>query len=135
MESGLSHPPLPLTFNGGFEMEFNLEKFTQSIQTFKVKKMKEMKDESGLVNVMRHILDHDSINNINFSNFTLDDVEEAYRLMEDIDFGPIEDDEGPLFLNPSSPYLIYHQVDTAVFQLSISKDKHFPIEDEEDFFI
>lgn len=112
-------------------MNFDLKKFEKNIELYKVQK--DVEDQSGFVNVISYLLNQTSIDEIDFDQFTLSDTLEALYEMDAIEFAEIDDET--FIVDSNNPFYLFLEIDKAVYNLAISKDKHFEIENEDDFFI
>lgn len=114
-------------------MDFNSKKFIENIEPYNTKD-REITDESGVVNVIRHFTNRDSIDEVDFDSFQFDDVLTAFLDMERIAIDDGDDDE--IFIaDPHNPHIQFRRIDEALYSLAISKDKSYETKMDEEFFI
>lgn len=110
-------------------MRFDINKFADNIAPYRTSKKTENKN--GLSNVINYYINRDALSDIDFNSFSLDDVLLAIEEMQDIALAEIDDE---MFIaDPQNPFIIFLTMDEALYNLSISKEKNYEIEDEEIF--
>lgn len=113
-------------------MDFDINKFARNIQQHNVKN-KKIDEQRGMVNVINHYMNHDEVLDIDFNSFSIKDVLLAFKAMECL---PIHYEDDEYFIaDPNNPFMLFKQIDSAIYKLAISKDKLYEKEKDEEFFI
>jgi hypothetical protein len=114
-------------------MKFDISKFEANLQMFRKKEPNKEVDQSGIVQVVKYIWNHQPTAEIDFDSFTVEDVEEVMEILEELPL--LWNDGGEYFTcDPNNPFMIFDQISSVLFTLTNTPNKRF-IFDEEDFFI
>ncbi|MDC3424281.1 hypothetical protein NC797_07135 [Aquibacillus sp. 3ASR75-11] len=113
-------------------MDFDISKFERMIKKHQ-KKAVETEVETGKVNVVRNVWNHDFIEDIDFDSFSYHDVIYCLEAMECIALAPIDEGEEVFIVDPHNPFIIYNRVEHAIFDLFHAKNKIYSTDEEEIF--
>jgi hypothetical protein len=115
-------------------MNFDFDKFVSNLKPYEIKEeSKQINKGKGLSKVIEHVWLHTPTESIDFDSFTLDDVESAYDVMEEIPL--VYDDGGEMFTcDPQNLFVVFDELFTICYDLVNSKNKHFVLDDD-DLFI
>jgi len=116
-------------------MRFDFNKFVENLEPYKVTDDSAIKrnEEAGLATVVKHVWLHTPTEQINFDNFSVDDVKAALEEMEQIPL--VYDDGGEVFVcEPTNLFPVYDMLFGLGYKIANIKNKRFELS-EEDMFI